>query len=57
MKKEHKFVRIELTDEQHQPPSQPAEGDNEEQELEIAELEPRITPTSVNASADIGFFL
>jgi len=48
MKKQQKFDRIELTDTQQQEPRHQPEHESEGQELEIAELEPRITPTSID---------
>lgn len=54
MTKEPKIVRIELTNAEQQEPRQQPERDAEAQELEIAELEPRITPTSIDTT--IGTF-
>ena len=54
MEKKQDVARVELTDALHKVPRQQTGSEPESKELEIDELEPRITPTSIDPS--IGTF-
>lgn len=54
MEKNQNVARIELTDALRKEPRQETGSDAEPKELQIDELEPRITPTSIDPS--IGTF-
>ena len=54
MEKDQNVARIELTDAFRKEPRQQTESDAEAKELQIDELEQRITPTSIDPS--IGTF-
>ncbi|HSQ31627.1 MAG TPA: hypothetical protein VLN49_17340 [Gemmatimonadaceae bacterium] len=54
MEKDRKAVRVELGESKPKELPQPAVENDENKELEIAELEQRITPTSIDSS--IGTF-
>jgi hypothetical protein len=55
MEKNPNVARIDLTDALRKEPREQSESDAEPKELHIDELEPRITPTSIDSSVGTFF--